>query len=296
LSYIVPRFKKTKIQDCIVPVISNVWETAAVTGNINIDLGVIDKTFEIPKISCSSFFIPSYETEYNYFNCATYSASLSVSYYNLNTNCVGYSGSLGSSSSYVSISFNVPTYSTSTSNISLKSYGSAYFSSSSERPRNLVRCNPGGYNVQPPTPTWTNTGRAKLLIEVVYRPEAHRRLEFRENTKDGYNVDPENDLCIYVRDYETGSILEKLDNSIEFWAWCTAKDAQNTFNDPYLPHGNKVTGDPRYDTNPVELIKANLTIERHHGVENLLFIDTKLNRGHLQSNEVKNALPYEKTR
>jgi hypothetical protein len=210
--------------------------------------------------------------------------------------CYASSFSLSSASSCVS--FSIPSQSSSYSSFSYRSYKPAYYSKSSEKPRTVTNCSPGKLQKQPPSPTWTNTGRAKLLIEVTYTKNAPFLLGGNEGVLDGHHIEGNEQryLCIYVRDYKTGNILEKMDNSIDLWAFMTAKDAENTFNDLLKPYGNKVKDDPRYGQNPVQLIKANMTIERHGGIEDLRFIDTKLNRGHLQSNEVKYNLPYEKTR
>lgn len=315
-NYSLATFKKTTIDKCIIPVIKNVDKTAPISGDLNINLGKIDANIKIPKIKCSTIKVPKPPTSENfYFDCATYSTSMS-SYistvtitannhvagidYNLTPyekTCYASSFSLSSASSCVS--FSIPSLSPSYSSFSYRSYKPAYYSKSSEKPRSVTNCSPGAFQNQPPSPTWTNTGRAKLLLEVTYTRFAPFVLNNTgEGVADGHHIEGNEQryLCIYVRDYKTGNILETMDNTIDLWAFMTAKDAENTFNDLFKPYGNKIKDDPRYGQNPVQLIKANMTIERHGGIDDLRFIDTKLNRGHLQSNEVKYNLPYEKTR
>jgi hypothetical protein len=314
LNYTHATFKKTIIEDCEIPVISNVDKTAPISGDLNINLGKIDANIKIPKIKCSTIKLPKPPTtETFYFDCATYSTSMSsyISTVTITANnhiagltpnittyektCYASSFSLSSASSCVS--FSIPSQSSSYSSFSYRSYKPPYYSKSSEKPRTVTKCKPGLLQKQPPSPTWTNTGRAKLLIEVTYTKDAPWFLDHYDGVLDGHHIEGKEQeyLCIYVRDYKTGNILERMDNSIDLWAFMTAKDAENTFNDLFKPYGNKVKDDPRYGQNPVQLIKANMTIERHGGIEDLRFIDTKLNTGHLQSNEVKKDLPYHKT-
>jgi hypothetical protein len=276
--YNVPNFEKIVIQDCQVPIIEEVNAYAKIAGKIKVNLGKIDETITTPLISCSTIPVPIYSTATHTidFSCSTNSYSLSET--------------------VVPNSITVPSYSQSCSSVSLKSYAKAYYSSSSIPSRTLVPCSPGGYQKQPPTPTWTNTGRAKLRLDVAYRKGVAKKLEKEgKNVPDGWHMDdPGCQLCIFVRDYDTGAILEELDNSIDLWGWVTAKDAENSFNDKFDPFGNKVRGDSRYEQNPIDLIKANLRIERHHQLENVKFIDTPLKSGHLSYEQLKPHMPYHK--
>jgi len=191
----------------------------------------------------------------------------------------------------------IPHYSNICHVVELKSYNDAYYVPASRKSRALVPCAPGGYENQPPTPTWTNTGKAKMYLEVTLRKGVAEKYEREKKAPlpDGWGIDdPECDLVIYIRDYETGEVLEELDNSIEWWAWVTAKDAENTFNDKFEPFGNKVRKDKRWeDETPVELIQAAIRIERHHQVENPLFVDTPLTSGHLQYAQLSSTFPSE---
>lgn len=180
---------------------------------------------------------------------------------------------------------NIPTYTLASADVDILTYPQPYYSSSSSTPRTPPFCTPGGYDNQPPSPTWTNGARSKLFLEVTYRDGISREIE-KESKKvapSGWHLPngPDRDLVIRIRDYASGGVIRELDNSIDFWAWCTAKDAENVFNDPYPPFGNKIMGDPRYGTGAIQLVKSNVTIERHHQIERIEFVDTPQQPGHL---------------
>ena len=71
----------------------------------------------------------------------------------------------------------------------------------------------------------------------------------------------------------------------------TARDGENVHNDPYPPYGNITDGDPRYGQNKIYMVKGNMRAERCHQIENISYVDTPKQGGHL-TEVVKSSSSY----
>jgi hypothetical protein len=297
-----PQFEKVVIPECET-IYNSYYENnpVKIEGDIDVDFGTLDKTIVVPEIRCKKITICEYQTRNHQHKFTVYKPTykkkdVTVPIEGLITG-KGYKFYIpkvtvrsktivckGQTIIVPGCSFSTYSLTYTSSLVSLRSLHQPYYSKSSTTPRELTPCSPGGYNQQPPAPTWTNTGRAKIQIEVVLRDgiAKYKEGELKGAAGSGWFLDdPEKQLCLRIRDYKTGEILREIDNTVGWWSWVTARDAENVHNDIYPPYGNIVDGDPRYDQNKIYMVKGNVRAERHHQVENISYMDTPKQGGHL---------------